>query len=151
MLITRHSGSEVMGNKHRVIVLHQPTTLCKPFVPYRLRHSLFSYCRHFSMSSLKSQMFFNKKNTFSYLHKNSSVKQQKIVKVSVDIYPGLWQNDICTYRKDFDGKLASIPSSREPAGGVSRCGERKRSDSRVGPVNGSTDLSNGIRLPPLQG
>ena len=41
-------------------------------------------------------------------------------------------------------------SSREPAGGASRCGWRKRSDSRVGSVN-ERSFSNGTRLPPLQG
>ena len=44
-----------------------------------------------------------------------------------------------------------LPGSyREPAGGASRCGQHKRSDSRVGSVN-ELAFSNGTRLPPLQG
>ena len=40
-------------------------------------------------------------------------------------------------------------SFREPAGGASRCGQLKRSDSRVGSVKGH-GLSNGTRFPPLR-
>ena len=58
----------------------------------------------------------------------------------VDKWTGLWQNDICTYSKDVDGKFAFSGSYREPAGGASRCGSFKRSDSRVGSVNGARSV-----------
>ena len=53
----------------------------------------------------------------------------------VDKYYILWLNFCILYiGKDDDGKFAFFGSFREPAGGVSRCERKLRSDSRVGSV-----------------
>ena len=53
------------------------------------------------------------------------------------------------YLKDNDGKYANFNRYRESAVGASRYGRLWHSPSRVGPVK--TKVSNGTRIPPLQG
>jgi hypothetical protein len=81
-----------------------------------------------------SNAFSGKKKGLCISAKKAGDKKGKLGNYTVDKRLCLWFNDIHIQHKDIDGKFAFFGSSREPAGGVSRCGRFQRSDSRVGSV-----------------
>ena len=85
------------------------------------------------MSTPKSQMFFVPvQNIFK--------EKEKVV--DKPVYLCLNVNNI---DKDFDGKfIFSKVQSREPVGGVNRCGSKGRSDSRVDPVKGASSVMGSV-------
>ena len=93
----------------------------KVLEPDRLRHSLCNIDITLARLFLKVKCFSVKEFPLYIIVFVHFSKGRKFGMKGVDKRFRLWFNVICIHEKDVDGKFAPFGSSREPAGGVSRC------------------------------